>query len=109
MSEFSVVEPEAKPKQDDLDGMTGPGVAKPSIPEINKAVEVYTGWRDKRIALSAKECEAKDKLTNLLHAHEGELGRAADGTIRYEYDETLVELTPTKEKLRVKNLHEDED
>lgn len=33
MNEFSVVEPEAKPKQDDLDGMTGPGVAKPSIPE----------------------------------------------------------------------------
>ena len=95
-------------KQPDLDGMTGPGVEKPSIEEIDKAAAAYVLIRDKRIALTIKEVEARDKVVSLLHAHEEELGRAANGAIRYEYDEILVELTPTKEKLRVKSLADDE-
>lgn len=96
------------PKQPDLDGMTGPGVEKPSIPEIDSAAKYYMFFRDKRVALSAEEVAAKGKLIWLLHVHEGKLGRAPDGSIRYEYDGHLVELFPTKEKLRVRVLEEEE-
>jgi len=95
-------------KQPDLDGMTGPGVEKPSIPEIDKAAAAYVLIRDKRISLTMKEVEAREKVIALLRSHEEELGRAPNGAIRYEYDEILVELTPTKEKLRVKSLADDD-
>lgn len=97
------------PKQKELDGMVGPGVEKPQIAEIDKAAANYVLARDRRIQLTAKEVETKEKLIGLLHAHEDKLGRAADGSIRYEFDDNLVELAPTKEKLTVKALADDEE
>lgn len=110
MNESNVAEPETSTEhQHDLNGMTGPGVAKPFIPEIINAAEAYVVARNRRMGLTQLEMEAKQRVMNLLHIHEELLGRTPEGTIRYEYDDKLIELTPTKEKLRVKSLREDED
>lgn len=96
-------------RQDDLSGMEGPGVGKPSIPEIDKAAEAYCAARDKRLMASGKEVEAKQKLAGILKAHAEEIGRAPDGGIRYEFDGRLVELVPTDEKLRVKDIKDEDE
>jgi len=87
----------------------GPGVEKPNIEEIDKAAEEYLLQRDKRLAFLSLEIQAKEKVVTLLHLHEEKLGRAPDGTIRYEYDGKVVELAPTKEKLRVKDVDDGEE
>ena len=90
-------------KQAELE-IKGPGVEKTNIEEIDNAAESYVAFRDQRVRTLAQEIEAKDKVVSLLHAHEKKLGRAPDGSIRYEYDGKVVELAPTKEKLRVKDI-----
>lgn len=95
-------------QQEELE-IKGPGVEKVSIPEIDSLAAAYVKIRDSRCALTAKEVEAKEKLVTCLHANEDKLGRAPDGTIRYEYDGSRVELFPTKEKLRVKAIDAEED
>jgi len=87
----------------------GPGVEKTSIKEIDKAAEHYLLNRDKRLAFLGLEIEAKRKVVDLLHQHEEKLGRAPNGAIRYEYDGKVVELAPSKEKLRIKDVDDEED
>ena len=91
-------------QQSDLPAMEGPGVASPAIPEIDKAAAAYAKIRDRRVALTAEEVSAKDKLITLLHAHQEEIGRAPDGSIKYRSEDFKIELFPAKEKLKVKSL-----
>jgi len=95
-------------KQAELE-IKGRGVEKANIEEIDKAAESYVLARNQRVDLTAREVAAQKAVINLLHAHEKKLGRAPDGSIRYEYDGKVVELAPTKEKLRVKDVDDGEE
>lgn len=97
------------PKTPDLPSIEGPGVAPKRIQEIEKAAEAYTTVRDKRVKLSAEEVVAKGNLIGLLHAHEAEIGKDENGVIRYKFDDTLVELAPKKEVLKVKDISEEDE
>lgn len=89
--------------------IVGPGAEKVQIEEIDRLVGIYVKARDARVVLTTQEVSAKGQLIAALHAHEGTIGRSPDGAIRYRFDDKLVELAPTKEKLRVREENEDEE
>lgn len=80
----------------------GPGVSQKRIPEVDRAAREYVRIRDARMEMTPKEVKAKEKLIGLLHEFEKDIGRDSKGSLRYVYEETLVELTPTGEQLKVK-------
>lgn len=96
-------------KQKDLPGVDGPGVAPVRIPEIDAAAERYESIRDKRMAMTKKEVEAKKELSDLIHAHEKEIGKDGDGNIHYEFDNAWVDLSPAGEVLKVKRIKDEEE
>lgn len=87
-------------KQSDLPEMEGEGVTLPSIPEIDDAADAYIALRDKRIALLAKELAAKEELRNLMHSNKLK---------RYNYDDRIVELVETTEKVKVKKAKDEDE
>ena len=88
-------EPRApKPKkQPDLPAMEGPGVAVPSFPELDAAIEEYVSVRDRRMALTKEEVSSKGTLRDLMHQHQLE---------RYPYNDYVAIIVPGEEKLKVK-------
>jgi hypothetical protein len=86
----------------DLPNMDGPGVAQPSILEIDEAADKYVAIRDKRCQISPKEIAAKAELIDAIHAHADQLARTPEGAIIYRYGEEVVILTPGKENVKVK-------
>jgi hypothetical protein len=46
-----------------------PGMERKEIPEVNDAAEAYVEARDKRMALTEKEVEAKDALLTVMTKH----------------------------------------
>lgn len=88
-----------KPKQVDLPAMTGPGVEKKTIPEIETAAENYVALRDSRIATGIEEKKAKSALLAAMHAHEVTV---------YEYDSKVVTVVPKDSTENVKVKVKDE-
>lgn len=86
----------------DLPNMEGPGVGTVKIAAIDAAAAEYVTIRDRRMSLTEKEVEAKERVIDLMHKNEAKIGRAPDGSMKYRYEDTLVELMPEGEKLRVK-------
>jgi len=96
-------------RQADLPGVEGPGVSPVTIPEVEDLADKYVEARDKRMRLGEKEVEAKTALTTALHAHESEIGKDAEGAIRYVYhggekDRRVIVLKPSEEKLKVQDV-----
>lgn len=87
-------------KNQDLPGIEGKGVEKPSIKEIDEAADTYIGARDKRILCSAREVETKTRLMELMKRNKLKT---------YEYDDHIVELVMTEETVKVKNKPKEED
>lgn len=79
-----------------------PGVGQKRIPEVDKAAAEYVRIRDRRMEMTPLEVKAKEKLISLLHKHEAAIGKDGKGSLRYVYENTLVELVPTGEQLKVK-------
>jgi len=96
-------------KQEDLGGMSGPGVGTASIPEIDQLADVYVKERDKRVRQTPKESDAKKELIAALHRHEKTIGRDEKGVLRYDYEGLVIELSYAEEKLKVKKAVEDDD
>jgi hypothetical protein len=94
-------------KQSEL-AIKGRGVEAVRIAQIDSLAEAYIKERDKRLKLTPREVAAKTKLVDALHKHSGDL-RQPDGTLVYRYDEMVITLTPGKEKLRVKELDEEDE
>ena len=69
------------------------GIERPVIKAIEDAAEDYETIRDKRMALTEKEIEAKSKLLDLMKKHKCKL---------YRYDERIVELVPGEDGVKVK-------
>lgn len=96
----------ARPRTEDLPGVEGPGVAPVRIPEVDRLADDYIKERDKRVRLTPREIAAKQKLIEALHEHKELTG--PDGTLTYRYDTVLITLEPGKEKLKVKDVTEEE-
>lgn len=95
-------------RQQDLLEEGGPGVQPPiSIPEVDKAASDYVTKRDRRQQLTQLEIEAKQRLIDVLHTHEKEIGRDGEHVLRYKHEDLMVELRPEGEKLRVRKGNSD--
>jgi hypothetical protein len=97
------------PKQEDLEGMSGPGVAKVSIPELDNLGDSYLKERDKRMRQTPKEVEAKKKFIAALHENEEKIGRDPDGVLRYPLEGVIFELKMTEEKLSVRKATDEDE
>lgn len=85
-----------------------PGTEGVKIKAIDEASELYVNARDKRMNATEKEIAAKTALSDLMHKHADKIGRAADGSIVYRYDDMIVSLTPKEEVLKVKHVDPEE-
>lgn len=91
-----------KPKNPDLPGVEGPGVSPVRIPSLDRYAAAYVEVRDERMELTQREVKAKRALAADMHKHEDKT-RDPDGVLRYDYDGTLVMISPGDEKLTVKS------
>lgn len=82
-----------------------PGTERPKIKEIEVAAEDYVAIRDKRMALTEKECAAKLTLIETVKAHASELTKDLKGNRVYRYDDQLVMLIPGSDNVKVKVDH----
>jgi hypothetical protein len=94
------------PKNKDLPGIEGPGVAPLSIPEIDKAIAKYQRKKEARCNASPDEIAAKNEVKALLHQHRDELPVNGDGVPFYRSEDRDYVL---EEKLSVRKVHDDED
>ena len=83
----------AKAKQGHLEGME-----PPTIKELDEAADNYMDIRDKRMAMTRKECSKQDHLQELMKEHKLTV---------YEYDGYIVTLNQT-EKVKVRKRPEGE-
>jgi hypothetical protein len=90
------------PKEAELPGVEGPGVAPVRIIEIDTLAEEYVKWRDKRLLTLEKEIAAKEALITEIHTHAEKLG-SVDGVISYRAGDLMITLE-AKDKLKVKAL-----
>lgn len=90
------------PRTPDLPGVSGKGVAPVRIKPVDDAAEDYVKIRDRRMAMTKKEVQAKQNLIDLLHKNADKIGADDEGIMRYEYDDVVVELSPGKEQLKVR-------
>lgn len=86
----------------------GPGVARIKFPEIDALARKYQKLKEKRCAITPSEDAAKTELLQAVHAHAKEIGRDGEGVIRYYAGDLVVEVTPGKDKLKVKSDSDDE-
>lgn len=91
-----------KPKQKDLPGIKGKGVAPIKIKPLERLADAYIEEKNKRCLQTPKEIAAKQKLIDAMHDHADKL-RQPDGSLAYRYDDTIITLTPGKEKLKVED------
>jgi len=94
-----------KPKTQEL-GLSGPGVEPLVIPEIERIAKKYAVRRDERIAAGELENEEKKALLDVMNKHRAELVQEVGGGVSYRFDEVLVTLMPTGEKVKVKSIHD---
>lgn len=85
------------PKQNELVGMEAP-----RIKQIDDAAEDYVAARDKRMKCTENEVACKAVLIQVCQKNEDKLSHDGNGTIRYRYDDMVVEWTK-KDKIRVKH------
>ncbi len=97
------------PKNNDLPGIEGQGVAPLEIPAIDKAIAKYIKKKEARCAVSPDEIAAKNDVRAILHQHRDKLPLNGDGIPFYRYDDRDYLL---EEKLKVRKVDdgsEDED
>lgn len=93
-------------KQSELK-IVGKGVERVTLPALDKLAEDYCRERDKRLKQTPKEVAAKGKLIDAMHDNADKITQP-DGTLVYRYDERIITVTPGKEKLKVRDVEQDE-
>jgi hypothetical protein len=82
------------PKQKEL-----PGIERQKVKAIEDAADDYVAVRDKRMALTEKEVEAREVLLALMDKH---------GLTNYRYDDQIISVLPAR-KVKVKHFKDDAD
>lgn len=93
-----------KPKQEELPGVTGPGVGNTRIPSIDKVASRWISHKDDRCAALVKEKAAKAELIEKIKESKEEIGVDSNGEIIYRYNDQAIILTPGPDKLRIEAL-----
>ena len=87
------------PKQDDMPGIEGPGVAPKRIKKLDNAVAQWRATVAARQELTEKECESRDKVLAMMHA---------EGITQYHYydedDKKKLLIIEGTEKVKLKAL-----
>ena len=78
----------AKPKQEDL-----PGMSDRKLKDLHECAEEYAEKRDARQEIGREEVELKGRLLQLLKKHKLE---------HYEYEDVVVDLVHEEETVKVK-------
>ena len=86
-----------------------PGTEAPKIKAIELAAEKYVDVRDKRMALTEKECQAKQALIETVITHQDKLSVNADGERLYRFDDLVVILKPGHANVKVRHATDDTD
>lgn len=94
------------PKNTELPGMEGEGVAVLEIEEIDKAISKYQRKKEARCQVSPGEIEAKQELAAALHKHRNKLPLSPEGVPFYRSDGRDYLLL---EKLKVRKIETPED
>lgn len=76
-----------------------PGTERVKNKAIAEAADTYRKARDRRVRATRPEVEAKQSLIDLMHKH---------GLAVYNDGEIIVEIIPTKEKVKVRDAEEEE-
>lgn len=74
-----------------------PGTEPVTIPEIEEAADTYVALRDKRMALTQKEIDARAVLIAAMDEHK---------LTSYRYDDNVVTVEPS-EKVHVKKAKQE--
>lgn len=84
-------------KTDDLEGMTGAGVAPKKIKRLDNAIEKWRAIVEERMALTESEVDARDKVIEIMHE---------ESVKSYPYwtsdDEQRLVVLDSTEKLKLK-------
>lgn len=96
-------------KNEELPGMTGKGVERVSIKALDLLVDKYVEARDERMALTKREVETADDLREGMHKYKDKLTVDKDGNIIYHYDDQVITLNKSKEKIKVRREKEETD
>jgi hypothetical protein len=75
------------------------GIEAPSFPAVESAAESYIDIRDKRMALTEKEVDARAVLIHEMQKEKLQV---------YKFNDQIVTLLPGKEKVRVKTVTDDD-
>lgn len=94
------------PKNSELPGMEGEGVALLEIAEIDKAISKYQRKKEARCKETPGEIESKRELRVALHKHRDKLLVTAEGVPFYRHDDRDYFL---EEKLTVKKVESADD
>lgn len=78
------------------------GTQGPRIKAIDEAAEDYVNARDKRMRLTEQEVACKAVLIQVCRKNEDKLSSDGNGTLRYRYDDMVVEWRK-KDTIRVKH------
>lgn len=82
--------------------ISGPGVSRVKIDDIEQAAQKYVTIRDQRMALTEQEITLKVNLIQTVLAHQDQLVTNEDGNKCYHFDEMIVVLKPGKPNVKVK-------
>lgn len=93
------------PKQPELNGISGPGVAPVSIPEVNVAMEAYILSKETHKITGDRHKANTKVLIDLMRQHKEEIGVDNDGTILYRHDDEVA-ILKEKDDLKVTNAPE---
>lgn len=89
------------PEPQELPEMEGAGVGRVKIAEIDRLARKYNKLKEERCAITPSECAAKQELIEAIDRHADEIGKDAEGVVRYYAGDWRIELTPGKRTLRV--------
>ena len=85
----------------DLPAMTGPGVAPIQIPALDKLARKFLIVAEELKAQKETHEAAKLALQEALEEHADELGRDAEGAVRYYCGGVAITMAPGKTKITV--------
>lgn len=89
--------------------MDGPGVGRVVIKEIEKIAKQFIAIDEELKDCKERHESLKMELAAAMGEHAEELGRDAEGAIRYYCDDLCVEIAPGKSKLKVTSNGDLED
>jgi hypothetical protein len=89
-----------------------PGMSKGQtvVPELREPILNYHGYKEERLAVLAKEVEAKKLVDELMHRYEKCL--AVDkitGIKSYRVSDIIIELVPGEDKLKSRRATDDDE